>query len=55
MIMEATGMDYETSNAILLQEGSVKKALEKIEGKKMTELWHNKIGSWLNWFIFAWQ
>ena len=34
MIMEATGMDYEKSNAVLLQEGSVKKALEKIDKRR---------------------
>ena len=32
MVMEATGFDYEASNKLLLEEGSVKKAVEKIKG-----------------------
>lgn len=33
MIMEATGLDYAASNKVLLEEGSVKRALEKINLK----------------------
>jgi len=32
MVMEATGLDYEASNKLLLEEGSVKKALERVKG-----------------------
>ncbi len=34
MIMEATGLAYEESHRVLLEEGSVKKALEKIEKRQ---------------------
>jgi N-acetylmuramic acid 6-phosphate etherase len=30
MVMEETGLDYNTSNTVLLKEGSVRKAVEKI-------------------------
>ncbi len=30
MVMEETGLDYNTANAVLLKEGSVRKAVEKI-------------------------
>jgi len=35
MIMDATGLDYTESNRILMEEGSVKKALEKIKENKV--------------------
>ncbi len=32
MVMEETGLDYETSKMVLLKEGSVRNAIEKIQG-----------------------
>lgn len=34
MLMELSGLDYEAANKLLLQEGSVKKAMENVTGKK---------------------
>jgi N-acetylmuramic acid 6-phosphate etherase len=32
MVMDETGLDYETSKMVLLKEGSVRRAVEKIQG-----------------------
>jgi hypothetical protein len=32
MVMEETGLDYETAKMVLLKEGSVRNAVDKIQG-----------------------
>ena len=32
MYMDETGLDYETAKMVLLKEGSVRRAVEKIQG-----------------------